>query len=568
MLTHIAHRCWVSLGGRPHGARWCGWLLILLLMGLGCNQQPSERFQWEPAEFRVKGVYYFQPRAAVNSFWDSLDWEQCHSDFARLREDGFNTIILFVPWGLFQPGVDPVTYSEPMFGRLRRIVGLAASFGLKVGLRVGTHDHIPEGAGGAKWLAATVMTSDREWTAFQDLFREVAVQTKDQPNVLFLFWTFEDTGYMPHQWFHNYPGNVAAFRQWLQRRPLWWWNLLWWEDYESYDAVEPPDQDRPPLHEKKLTTFLEFADDLTSRRLPDPCLAARSENPELVVSFQPRAEVLWEHDYSLQFELPSCYGFVTTWFSPYQSYILGDHTEMLDGKQVASYVPRFVERTERLSRGLPVFVDQFNFQHFGGDRREGALGSEEDQFEFISAGLPPLLKDTLGYALWNYYDYYLNVINNGSFRAGLAHWELPQQDGHPPLVSATENGEAEIRGGGFIRQRISVYADHEYTLDFRAAGSAPGARLQVEAGTAAESDVLSQSLLLGGEPKHFSLKVKTPESGGSLSFTLLTPGGSPAVRISEVMLYPWVDTGGIYDVERRPRTQLRDLFRRLNRLSP
>lgn len=548
-----------------------GLVLVSLLAAVGCIERPGPRFQWNPPEFRVKGTYYFQPRAAVNNFWSSFDVEQCKIDFAHLREEGFNTIILFLPWGVFQPTVNPITYNEHAFTDLDGILRLADSYGLKVVLRVGTHDHIPRDAGGAKWLAATVLVNEREWAAYGDLFREVAARTNRNANVLFLFWTFEDTGYTPDLWFHQYPENAAAFRGWLHRRPLWWWNLLWREKNSSYETVEPPDQNRNPLNAMKLRAFLDFSDELTARRLPDPCTAAKQGNPNAVVSFQPRAEINWGHDYALQFELPPCYSFVTTWFSPYQSYLFGDKSKELDGKRTASFVPLHLKRTENLARGLPVFVDQFNFQHFGGHAEEGALKTEHEQREFIASALPVLLRDSLGYALWNYHDYYLNVVENGFFRAGLEGWETPAEPGLVRIKPRVASGgpAVEIQPPGFLRQKItSILPNKEYTLSFQARGVKPGARLQVLMRFDSTDQPVATSFTVSSQMKPFRLKLNTPGDVSAVTVTFLLGKGQPAVELQEVMLYPWVDAGGIYDVAGQPRIPLRDLFRKLNALAP
>ncbi|MBI4465780.1 MAG: beta-galactosidase [Acidobacteria bacterium] len=541
-------------------------MLVILFSTAGCSPRRAERFQWDPPEFRVKGTYYFQPRAAVNNFWTSLDWEKSKTHFAQLREDGFNTIILFIPWGLFQPTVRPITYNEQAFAELDRLFQIADSFGLKVVLRVGTHDHIPRDATGGKWLAGTVLVNDEEWAAYRDLFRELAVRTKSHSNLLFFFWTFEDTGYPPDLWFHQYPANVASFRQWLHRRPLWWWNLIWREKNASYETVEPPNQNREPLNAMKLRTFLDFSDELVARRLPEACAAAKEGNPDVVVSFQPRPEVNWRHDYSLQFELPPCYSFVTTWFSPYQSYLFGDERKELDGKTTASYVPRYLERTEKLSNGLPVFVDQFNFQHFGGHPEEGALQTAKEQLDFVAYSLPVLLQDSLGYALWNYSDYYLNVVSDGFFRFGFQEWETPSDSERVKVLPTgnRENPEVEIQPGGFVRQNISVYPETEYTLEFLARSAKASTRGHVLIRFQPADRFLDLSVPLNSRTNLFSLKVKIPPDSNTISMMFFPQEGGAAIRIQEILFYPWIDTGGVYDAEGQPRTELRDVFRRFN----
>lgn len=278
-----------------------------------------------------------------------------------------------IPRGLFQPEIRPVKYNQTAFDELHRIINLADAHGLKVILRVGSHEYIPRGAAGGRWVAATVLSNNEEWAAYRDLFREVAAQLRQHSNVLALFWTFEDTGYSPDLWLHLYSDNLKAYRAWLRTQPLEFWNQQWREQNTSYDAIKPPDQNRAPQNESKLRSFVQFADALLMSRMPDICAAVRAVNPTLLISFQPRPEINWGYDYSAQYRLPGCYSFVTTWFSPYQSYLFGEVQEGLDARRVASYVPLHLKRTRQLGKGLPVFVDQFNFRHFGGPDGESAL---------------------------------------------------------------------------------------------------------------------------------------------------------------------------------------------------
>jgi hypothetical protein len=523
-------------------------------------------FRGVPPGFRVKGTYYFQPKAAINNFWAWVDFEQAKTDFRQLKEDGFNTIILMIPWGFFQANIHPITYNEFAFQELRQMLSLADSYKLKVILRVGSHEYVPQGAGGSRWLAATVLTNDADWAAYRDLFREVAARTRPHSNLLAIFWTFEDTGYMPDLSFHQYPNNAMAFREWLRQQPLTWWNQLWGEHNASYNAIEPPDQNRASQNERKLSSFAQFSDALVVRRMPDACAAAQQGNPEILISFQPRPEINWGHDYYGQFRLPSCYRFVTTWFSPYQSYLFGYVGKDLEGRRVAGYVPAYVERIRQLSNGLPVFVDQFNFRHFGGPAGESALASEKEELEFISEGLPVLLRDALGYALWNYHDYYLNVTYNGMFRFGLDDWETPAQPGRVQLRVSGQGGgrEVEIQPGGWIRQRVSVYPGQEYTLEFQGEGATAGQTLEVQINFLSTHQSLTNSFLLLPERKPFQWRIQTPPNEGALTLTFLPGTSGQPIRIGNILLYPWVDTGGIYTVEGRPRRQLRDLFRKIN----
>lgn len=542
------------------------WFLVLLAALSGCDS--SSKGQLFEPDFTIKGTYYFQPKAAVNNFWSAFDLEQCKEDFQQIRNDGFNTVLLFIPWGVFQKSVNPVEYNESAFDDLERVLNLADSAGLKAVLRIGTHDHIPTDATGNNWFAATVMSDEQEWQAYQDLFREVAERTRNQPNVLFYFWTFEDTGYTPDPWFHQYSANLAAYRNWLKKRPLWWWNLLWGEENADYESIQPPKQNIPPLNRMKLRSFLQFSDELTARRLEDPCRSAKVGNPRARISFQPRPEINWGHDYSLQFALPDCYDFVTTWFSPYQSYMFGDNSKELDGKRLALYLYRYLERTRALSGGYPVFIDQFNFQHFGGHPEEGALIDENEELEFVATGLPIVLQNSLGYSLWNYYDYYLNVISNGFFGFDLEDWEILPDSGKVVLRRNPSSGHpaVEIDAGSLIRQSIGgLYPGHEYTLSFQGRSVNDLGELLVEFSFVGVATPKTFQFQLGPEWALHEEKVTIPKNSADLTVSFGPLGNASAVQLQELMFYPWVDTGGVYTVEREPRVALQHVFRRFNK---
>ena len=72
------------------------------------------------------------------SFWDGLDPSRVDADFARIRQDGFNTVVLAVSWPEFQPRLTPTpAYDERAFGDLAMLIRKAGEHGLRVALRVG-----------------------------------------------------------------------------------------------------------------------------------------------------------------------------------------------------------------------------------------------------------------------------------------------------------------------------------------------------------------------------------------------------------------------------------------------
>lgn len=83
------------------------------------------------------GAHYFG-RQWPKNFIAGFRHEHVAADFARLRADGFNTVVLLVAWGDFQPLFEPCcTYDERAWQRLTFLLDEADHAGLRVVLRVG-----------------------------------------------------------------------------------------------------------------------------------------------------------------------------------------------------------------------------------------------------------------------------------------------------------------------------------------------------------------------------------------------------------------------------------------------
>ena len=74
--------------------------------------------------------------AWVSNFWNS-ESDHMEEELAQIAADGFNSIVLVVPWREFQPGVLPISYNRYAFQKLDRVMSAAQAKGLMVELRIG-----------------------------------------------------------------------------------------------------------------------------------------------------------------------------------------------------------------------------------------------------------------------------------------------------------------------------------------------------------------------------------------------------------------------------------------------
>ena len=89
----------------------------------------------EAAPSYLKAATYVSD-AWVSNFWNS-ESDHMDEELAQIAADGFNSIVLVVPWREFQPGVLPLSYNRYAFQKLDKVMNAARAHGLMVELRVG-----------------------------------------------------------------------------------------------------------------------------------------------------------------------------------------------------------------------------------------------------------------------------------------------------------------------------------------------------------------------------------------------------------------------------------------------
>lgn len=91
----------------------------------------------------VKAATYVSDAWVIN-FWNT-ESDHMEEELAQIAADGFNSIILVIPWREFQPETNPVSYNDYAFRKLERVMEAAGEQGLWVSLRISyTWDYYEE----------------------------------------------------------------------------------------------------------------------------------------------------------------------------------------------------------------------------------------------------------------------------------------------------------------------------------------------------------------------------------------------------------------------------------------
>ena len=144
-----------------------------------------------PLQGRV-ATHYFG-RQWPKNFIAGFRREHVAEDFARLRADGFDSVVLLVSWGDFQPGMLPCcTWDERAFERLHFLLDRADEAGLKVMLRLGYAWFFHPDAGDVGDRQHRLMNDPEVRASYHRFLERLSGELADQPHVVLGFMSWED----------------------------------------------------------------------------------------------------------------------------------------------------------------------------------------------------------------------------------------------------------------------------------------------------------------------------------------------------------------------------------------
>ena len=582
---------------RDIAGRSGGWVVALLLccagLAAGCSgggehHNEESSFEWlldpheerfPPADqalalpgFRVARVHYWQGKWNFN-FWTNLKASRIDDDFGRIRDHGFNTILLTVPWGYFQPRAFPPDYDDRAFEKLALLLDSAARHHLYVILRVGTLDELPAGIQGGRYRASSLLLEERELEAYSDLFRETARRTAAWKHVLFLFFSWEELSGHLFEAVRDvgsrldYMKRTSAFRDYLAGRELSYWNERWQTHYQTVDEMP-----FPTYGSVAYGDFLKFADrQLMEMVLPRVAAAARRGAPRVRLSYEIRvdSEPVWSRgrdsepdwfDHRTTWNLIPDYPIITAYFNPYWGAF--NEGDVITPETAAERLTYMLDEMEERILGKPIFFDQLNFvdatpSFVLNSRLEG----ERDIGRFLELSLSTLKQRSLGYAVWAFRAYEADSLYNSSFEDGLRGWQTFEPD-RARVSDDRVRGEKYLRldPGGVVQQVSNLHPEDEDPFHLRLmARSSRGGKLAVRF----EVDE-------GWRWRELSVRELSPPTEWQAYRVQLSHAkeyrltlesiGSTAVELDELSLANYVQTSSVLDQEGRRLGRRSEIF--------
>jgi len=435
----------------------------------------KENNQIDIGEDYIRAVYYFGSADPI-TFYNNFVPNEIDKDFLQIKKDGFNTIILVVPWGEFQPSITPVKYNEQAINRLKLVIDKAAKYKLKVLLRISYAVNLFPNCqlpitqrGKAVYLYPIVY---KRWLEYvEKIYQEIRVF----PNVSFGFISWEDffdiaRFYPPSPEASLKIAKDIGFQDYLKTKySLNEISKIYKISFNSYKDIPLPHQGE---YEFKL--LFEYFDFLMVQKFFNP---AKTRFPKLSLQVRVDLDPLKTDDnQTIWYSHSAMHNLENTNVAViYYTISMGlksfDRVTANEASQKLDYI---LKKEKDNSLGNNLFIDQFIFSDntIGFEYWAALKPSELSDFIINSAAL--FEKYTVGYGLWTYRDYQLNALYNGRFELGMDGWA----SGFKPEISKDKNGNRTIylNEKNYLNQYVSkqklcaaqIIGDRKVNFSFRA----------------------------------------------------------------------------------------------------
>ena len=484
----------------------------------------------------VCSATYFGNEWPIN-FWNS-DIGSLEEDMLQIRNDGFNSIILVVPWREFQPEMAPAGYNDYAFEKLDRILQAAEGASLDVYVRLGYYwDFYNDVQDSLSDRYEALFSDDEIRTAWSEYAARLYSELEKYENFKGGFLTWEDfwgiigTCSTGDEKTRIDKAAAIGYQTWAtETYSLDGYNEQFHCRYKSGEEIPLPYVDEPSME-----AMYAFFDEFLSGILKD----TQKVFPNISMEVRLDADPVTQEDQT------TGYYYHTDTFMCEDS----DLTAVMygipmgfenNGERVSA--EEAIEKTDYVLKNLyqeidgkPVYAEQFLFIDNNPVLTDNVQLKEDEVEKYLEMAGPVLKDYTKGYGIWAYRDYRNNMLYNSSFALEKEGWICSEG------VSIEEEGSnvCVLAAGESIRQEIPKLRNHfnsdMYTLEFEVTSVQEQGVLQVKMGDAAEKTDIT-------EPGIYSVQLSA-----SGDFDLEIKAEEGKIAVDHLCLYSFVQKSGLYD---------------------
>jgi hypothetical protein len=507
---------------------------------------------------RLRAAHYFAD-TYPKQFWNSFEPSDVPRDFAQIKSDGFNAIVLILPWSEFQTSPIDNVHDERMFERLKFLMDEANNAGLGVVLRLSFFwTYRPDVENDIFKRMHALFHDDELRDAWLAHITEMYKRAGKHPAFRLAFLSWEDltpmalTSATPDL---SDQSILRMYQQYLARASsLGEISDFYGARFSSFGQVPFPAR-KSPAYAK----FFDYWDDALINRFFTP---ANRQFPNLSFEVRNDWDPVWDVDGKITWKNhASTYALagtntVTTYYAT--SWGMKNEGDFATAVDTLKGFDRFFEHLGISKLRQHLFIDQFLFYYELEEFKNNTQIKPEERDQFLREIAQRFRDRDISYALWYYRDYVDNAVYNAHFSLGLDGWSASPD----VQIVSLSNGHAAVAlmKGDQIKQRVPVQQRGAWK-----GGNKPiDICIAREANTASSVEVLAGAqrvLMKWGKGERLSCS-KIPRAG---EFELTIRAVDQPVRIDLVEVFTVLEPSAVYDRKRNPGPQL-SAIRQLNRM--
>ena len=382
----------------------------------------------------IRAAHYFSDGWVLN-FWQIMDVQKLDADLKQIVRDGFNTIILVVPWREFQNDLFTPSYDPFYIAQLDRVMAAADRHNLSVLVRVAYCHQIPEQAGLSGLTQAQRLLTDpdiqRGWLHYLARVFEICHGYR---SFHYGFLSWEEFWHAFARW-QLYPLELrtklakdTGFSDYLAERGI--------TDIHAIPRVDEPE------HEQ----FHAFI----NHRVASMHRDALSVFPRLGMEIRVDKDRLVDGNGDTQWLINDAYGELEqsrlTYWAPFMG--AANEGEVLSADQAVGLLSHMLDEITDQGKNTNHVIDQFNFVDEAPKFKGVHAEIKTDLVPaFLAAAAPILAAKSAGYGVWAYRDYRQNLLYNARFLMGMRGWT--HSSGH---LSLRRKGGIRLGNAAVLRQ--------------------------------------------------------------------------------------------------------------------
>lgn len=430
----------------------------LVLRKLNVVSGISETLPEKGKEDYWVSAHYFADAWPIN-MWDS-EFENIDADLQQIKRDGFNSMILIVPWRQFQPDIGKVNrYNSDAFEKLDMIMDKADEYDLGVILRVGyTWDYYQNRGNDDILERYENIVNDQEtqnaWTEYVERVYSIAGAHESLWGGFICwedFWNLTakmKTISGKNEESINYAERIGFSKYILEHYEIADIRRL----YNDNKLYSEADIYIPTKDQQAFRVFYDFYDEFLNKLLSDSQTAFPNLSMEVRVDDDLIVNEDGEYKYYPHTITYLCSG------SDYTAIMYGipigmiNNGEKVTWQEALSKTGEILEKVQQGAEGKEIFIDQFLFVDNTQAYSYNAQLIEDQIDDYLINSIDTLNNYTKGYGIWVYKDYYADAIANGSFADELNGWVT---DGKADIRQVNGTNKCLLVDNAVIGQDVS-----------------------------------------------------------------------------------------------------------------